>query len=399
MTTKTQEQEQEQLEYFPLSPSRIVALDCGYRFHQKYVLKNRRTDEEEQARTPVGTLIGKVGHRCNELYTLACKEQKITSDQALMEKAFEDAWDEQNYLPESQYTEVKKILMDFNENNLVDPEHLFGVEIKVSLNWLLETVGWKAFDIWIRGILDKVEVYPDGTAVVTDYKFFLPSESKLKNSWQTKIYPFLMKCLNPYLNTIILRYHGIKTNKKVEFTFAVSEIGEIEDSLRALSKRTAKRIANPETVWTARLGENCPYCIYDCPLLDLGIEPIKDVDKAVVVGQKLYAMKQEADRLQAELKGYLAATDEIIDIGAGEYFMKEQYIRRGLKADKIVKLALELGIDVNQVLKPDTDKIKKLPDDDIKKAILAGTKESMQKRFTFEAHTEEDKKDNREGGE
>ena len=175
--------DKETINYFPLSPSRINSLDCGYYFHQKYVLKNRLSEEQEEATKPLNIQMGSLGHKVMEIYNKSLLLAKLPSDMEIFDMAFEKAWEGYPYMPENMYPESKALLLNFAENNPIDPETLWGAEIKVAIDWELNKVYWESEDVWLRGLLDKVDI-ADSTALITDYKHFLPSESKLKNSYQ-----------------------------------------------------------------------------------------------------------------------------------------------------------------------------------------------------------------------
>jgi len=371
-------------EFFPISPTRCRALHCGHYFQQRY-LTEKKSDETEGGTRSLALLIGSHEHKVLEIYTKSLLEAKQSGDSEVFDLCFKAVWNEQDLLPEPLYEQVRTGLLSFVENNPIDPDTLWRAEEKMSLDWDLKVVPWESEEVFIRGILDKVDVVGGVKAVITDYKHFLPSESKLRHSYQTKIYPFLLACLPEahYLETFDVVYHSIQTNRKVRFSCTKTEALSYESQLRHLSKRVARKVANPDYVWKAFPGENCPYCSFVCPLMEHGVPIIRNLEDATTQATQLYAYEREVSRLRQTLGSYLGSTGEKTDIGAGVYIVNESTFFKGLRADRVIEICKEEGLEINKLLKINTDALKKIGSK-LKKRITEGGVETTVKRLKFE---------------
>ncbi len=376
------------IEHFPISPTRMKAYDCLNFFKQQYLVEKTDEEKEDNALTPLPLLEGKFGHRVIELYNKALLAQKLPSDSEIFNTIFAEVWSQNLYIPESRYEDIKEPLMNFAENHTIDVDYMWGAEVEVSLNWLLERVDWNAVDVWLRAKLDRVDIIPElATGIITDYKtgFYIPPESQLKKSLQTKIYTWILWVLNPYLEKFQMFYHFTRWNKKVgPIEMTVEDLKPVEQQIRSFTERLTNRINDPQAEWPALIGENCPICRYECPLIAKGIVPLKTIEQAISAGMQIQALKKKIGDILKDLTRYSKATDSKIDVGTGiyGYFLGETW--RGVKADKLVSYCLDKGIDLNLLLKIDTKKIKELEEGEIKDEIKKMFKVIPSTKFRFE---------------
>jgi len=401
------------IQRFPISPTRMKAMDCPYYFCQKYVER----EEDDDTSAPQYLLMGKLFHEVIEKYNKLLFKNRLNSDSELFEKIFMTVWDENKYIPESKYEEIKDVLTSFVETHVFDFERALaqcascggfsvsshdcadcggkdikGGEIELALDWNLLQTQWMAEDVWLRAKLDRVDIYPESSlCVITDYKtgYYIPSETELKHSLQSIIYPFAMKALNQSLERFKVVFHYIRWNKKKEIEFEGNNwFHAVETRLKNFTERITKKVIDPDTEWPPIVGENCAICQFECPLLERGIQPMKTLDQARDTGMQIQALDKKRKELLESLKVWTKATEEMVDIGIGVYGWHPSETLRGLKADRIAEFCLKKGIDLNQLLSVDLKRIKKLEEDDIKNEILSMAKITTSSKFQFKKSEE-----------
>lgn len=381
-----------QIEYFPISPTRIKALDCPNFFKQNYLIEKTEEEKGDNVLTPLNLLEGKFCHRVIEVYNKTLIEQKQTADFEIFTKVLNELWRENIYIPESRFIDIQEMLNIFIETHAIDLDYIWGAEIEIALNYNLEKVEWMAEDVWLRAKLDRADIIPEiATGIITDYKtgYYIPPEGQLKKSLQTKIYPWIMSILNPYLEKFQIQYHFIRWNKKIgPIEFTLEDLKSVEDQLKGFTKRLTMKINDISAEWPALVGENCPICRFDCPLTAKGFIPTKTIEQAVDIGMQIQALKKKITELTKDIKRYSQVTDSRIDIGIGEYGFLPSETWKGVKPNQLVDFCLQKGIDLNLFLKIDTDKIRALDDDEIKQEIKKMFKIIPGTKFKFEEKSE-----------
>lgn len=366
-----------------ISPSTINAAECPFYFRAYQDQKSLGITDHEGPETPLFFLVGRFAHRVVELYTKSLLRLKQHSDLKLFEDIFKAVWDINRYIPESMYDAIKDdILLPFIESYSVDPDITWGAEVDIALDWNLDRVEWDSPDAWLRCKLDRVDIYPDA-ALITDYKtsYHIPSDTELKASLQSQIYPFVLHKLNSYLPKYLIQYHYVRWNKKttpIESTPA--EFNRVEKRLRGFTERMTQKLEDARAEWPAIPCDLCRICSFECPLLTTTLRPLKTLTDAQEIGRAILRKKQEIDDLTETLKAF--AKDTPIEIEAGIYGYHPTETYRGFRAEKLVEFAAQRSLDVSLLLKPDTDKIKKI-DDAIRADVLAMAKVSIGTRFGF----------------
>lgn len=389
--------ETETVAYFPTSPSRMKAADCLHFFRQQYVLK--KDEPRESAATPINLLEGRFGHKVAEEYTKALIKKKLESDFDLFREMFDKVWETNRFIPESHYEGLKDFLHGFAEVHHIDPQYTWGAEINLALSWDLKKVDWKDPRVWLRMKLDQVDIKGE-VAIIKDYKtqFYVPSEGEQKKNLQTVIYPFGLSVINSFIKEFIMIFYYMRWNKIQVFKFTREEVEQVEPRIRSFSERMAKKIADPESEWPALRCETCAICHLECPLAELGLEPIRTAERAVEAAMQVEALEDKRKKLKEDLKSYCKPasiredTGKMVETNLGIYGFHPLTTIRGLKADAIAEFCQANGMDMNLFLKADTDKIKKLPDDNVKETIFGMGKESFSTRFSLEkkARTKDD---------
>jgi hypothetical protein len=425
------------MEPFAISYSRIVAFDCPHYFRMKYLVEEK---EANDATASLPLLVGKFCHEVIELYIkeLLKLEPKISSDMEIFQAKLVEVWNRNLYIPESMFDEIREMLISFAEVHTIDVNTTWDSEVAIALTWeledLIETVAQEMFQktpslllpadretafmqawrhdkrAWLRAKLDRVDIHPNGFADIWDYKtgFWIPPESKLKKSMQTKIYPFALHCLNKNIKYFRVFFYYTRWNKIVgPLEYTVEEILPVEQELRGFTMRVLDRInrvPREDLVdaskylenFPALISENCPICNFDCPLVFQGIEVIKDQQTASRVAMELDALKRAYAKKLGQLKAYAqgSTATAAIEIPTGEWGWKVSETWRGLDPEIIAAYCLENGIRMKGILAVDTTKIKDRPDDDEAKLAIRGMAKVVPgTKFTFTASVKEEEGD------
>lgn len=389
-----------------ISPSKIQQADCPYKFHKDYLTGDR---PEDGPTTPVNLLVGKFVHAVLDFYTKALMNTKSVSDFTLFEEIFDKAWEYNEWIPNSLHDEIKSDLTAYVETFVIDLQHTWRSEVEIALTWDgLRLVSFDDPGAWLRCKLDRVEIYPDERmAVIRDYKTarYIPSESKLKKNLQSIIYPFAMHKLNPYLEKFRMVFDYVRWNKQVPLTYVLSnpqegeillEPDKIEKQLRGFTTRLQAKIDNPESMWPAIRGELCAICNHDCPLVEAGLEPCRSIERAQEIAMQIEALSDKQKELRGMLQDYIKGTDQRVEVHNGHYaYMPSISVK--YKVSDVVAYCMEHGMDLNKLLKFDSDKFNKLEEDEHKAAIRSiGKPSKPSSRFRFIKDTQQED-DNEEG--
>jgi hypothetical protein len=117
--------------------------------------------------------------------------------------------------------------------------------------------------------------------------------------------------------------------------------------------------------------------------MEHGVPIIRNLEDATTQATQLYAYEREVSRLRQTLGSYLGSTGEKTDIGAGVYIVNESTFFKGLRADRVIEICKEEGLEINKLLKINTDALKKIGSK-LKKRITEGGVETTVKRLKFE---------------
>jgi len=363
-----------------ISPSKIQNAECPFKFYQDYLSGLQDVIRSEGPETPVNLLVGRFVHQVLDFYTKKLLALKMKADEELLAQIFDKAWQFNEYIPNSLHDELKDFMMEFGATYTVDLQYTWASEKEIALSWDMRTVEWKSDDAWLRCKLDRIDIFPEEkTAVITDYKTarYIPIISKLRKSLQTLIYPFVMHRLNPYLTRIEMVFHFVRWNKKVTIVFVLEsptgdeillEPDKIEKQLKEFTERMMAKIEQ-STEWPAIRGESCGICQHECPLVALGLEPIRTLERATEVAMQLEALSSKRKTLRAMLQDFVKGTDSKVQVHNGYYAYGLVSSLRGMKASAIAQYCLEKGINLDAVLSFDPKKLSKIDDEEIVSGI------------------------------
>jgi len=111
------------------------------------------------------------------------------------------------------------------------------------------------------------------------------------------------------------------------------------------------------------------------------VDIIRDVDHASQIAQEIEALEKKKKELQENLKTYTKISNEQIETYDGIYGWKPSETYRGIKSTEIIKLAEHRGLCVDDLLKPDIEKIKKF-EEPMRSEFLSLGKLSVSSRWS-----------------
>ena len=259
----------------------------------------------------LGTLL----HRCLELSTQALVAKghhgSVIKQAALYYDNLNAAFAEQPGCGAETLIDAQEILKPWLQSETVFAEHIRGLEWPFEL--VLEDAGG---DIQIRGYIDRLEISPDGSVTIIDYKSsrLLFTKDELRRSLQASIYELAVRD-SPALGIdaevpvtaefVMLRHPGVRqrTHRSLEqlhlaFTTVVGLVRKIEGA------RTFK----------PQLNKYCGYCDarYRCPLWRSLVENSMPV--TAVNPMDLQAIAEEYERLNNAAKVLYARKEEMGDL-------------------------------------------------------------------------------------
>ena len=355
-----------------ISHSKKEAYRCPFFFYHRYI---KKTPFVKNPNLYEGSFL----HDVACVYTVKLFENKLTSDSELLNLVFKELWKSQDDLPQDFYDSLYKVAMAFGERLILDLDTFYAAEYGIAFDENLQCIkfprlgDYEAEDkwcqkkaLWVHQRLDRINI-EGSEAVITDYKSAraIKSASELKSKGQLKQYAwaFMTHPEGQYIEkvTAIVDYMRFE-NAKVYLEYTRDDVSTVETELRTFTEKLQQRI-EADGPWTAlQNDETCEMCTYQCPLNDPSLEipkVIQDDETAFRLAQKAQAMKRDAKAIDDKLSVYTRQRPPL-DLDIGEYAHRPSVTLRGLKADAVAGICMELGIDMNQFLKVYADPIKTL---------------------------------------
>lgn len=374
-----------------LRQSLIKAFDCTHYFKENYL--NPTPPPNNSTILYSGTLY----HRIMERYNDYLQAHRADSDYEQLMTICDEVWAENTLLPFSEYEAFRKVLITFGERYIIDAEKIWSSEITITLDKDGNRVKEDAPEGFVSGTLDMVEVDKDtGIATIWDYKsgYYIPSDNELADDPQSKIYPYLLFCLNTGITEVHMKYLYMRWNLVKTLEFNPSMIETTREWLNRTAKHIDKRIESGE--FPAIRSRNCGICNLECPLIatfpwkEDNIDIINTRETAQHAINKIEALEQEKDRLLGLVKGYTKSSDEIVYSNTGSYGYQPVETVKGLKPSTVIPVCAKHNIPFDSLLKVDTAKAKILNNPEAKEEIFKGTTKSVSSRFSFTPFKEDD---------
>jgi putative RecB family exonuclease len=205
------------------------------------------------------TIVGRVCHDAIGRYNNHCIKNKLTSD---FEKWKEFAWQaiEKSNLPPELNQEIFMLMEQYAQTHEVDLDSVVGAEEKMALNKKGDLVDWLAPDVWMRVILDYLQI-SGNVAKITDYKTTWAMKS---DPFQLMIYAWAVKKVYPHVTDFQIEIDYIRHEFQATEYFEEDDMADIERAI--LAKTNA--IEN-EVKFEPSVGIACSYCPvwYACPAM------------------------------------------------------------------------------------------------------------------------------------
>jgi len=240
----------------PVSYSRANSFEeCPARFKAEHI-------DKIKAPEPLYFTVGRFMHDVMDAYVKKLIWMKVQSDFALAAEIFEAAWSKRGNIPEALYPDLYDMLCKGREMVVLeDPAQVVGSEIDLALTdgWTKTT--WLAKDVFLRMKIDRLDVRPDWTVVVVDYKTGHSIEDA-QGSMQLKLYGLGVKTLVPNAGKIEARLLYLRNRAVSVCEVADADIEEARRWILAVSERI--EAARRQDAWPATPGRACA----NCPLFD-----------------------------------------------------------------------------------------------------------------------------------
>ncbi len=242
----------------PLSYSRMKMFITCPKQYEFRLMNKPQTD------LPIYMAMGKYAHKFFEAYAQQCKvnntRQMLDSVDSIAEKAYalsvaESIRDGEPLLLPNEWLDVlEKQCRPWAERTALPVEAIVSLELRWAADMNGEPVAFDATDAWLRGICDRVEVYPETrTCRVVDYKTGWAGHG---DEMQADIYAWAMLADISYEIVEIVFEHTAIGKEEVR-TYTRHDMERVDTAIRSL----AQAIHETET-FTPLPGTACLTCPY-----------------------------------------------------------------------------------------------------------------------------------------
>jgi hypothetical protein len=281
---------------FPLSHSRIETFACPYRGQQIY-LKGRKEPES------IPALRGQIAHAIAAAYIRHCVAQGVETDLAALPEIFAREW-LASKIPADEMDGLKEVIIKLAECISVNPYTQVELQIAITADWKPTSWFGKADTVFLRGILDRLDV-ADDVGVITDWYFgWGPAVAKRA---QVRIYAALGNILYPEVERWHCRVFSPQHRTEAEEIISREEIPRIRKDIEMEAQRVMRLVEGKK--FPAAPGDHCGFCGFkaECPAKEWAIEHLGDQASAEQAAAKLIVLEQETARIKGLLKTYTAA--------------------------------------------------------------------------------------------
>lgn len=279
----------------PLSQSRYQDMGCSLMYHSIHVRKMRIESEASRRGSDVHAVVARYMDHLN-----------ITRQKTDYKKLQE--------LSEDSGEEAREILGTFLETWFCDPEKIYDTELYIALDEDFNVIEFhgqanredpRPEGAAYEATLDLVIMDTDVDATIDDWKTF--HQIVDAESFQSKLYPLMLFCLNPKLKTVTFILNFVRYG---DATRSVSYTREDVPKLKKIAERERRRQVDLETKSVGQLkatpGSHCIWCpilMTECPMKQ--INPFSNLTPEERVGFAIW-MKSANKENNAHLK-YFAA--------------------------------------------------------------------------------------------
>lgn len=156
----------------------------------------------------------------------------------------------------------RKLIREYYHKN----KHEFGVGEIVATELNFKVPVGKNNGIVLNGYIDRIDRMPDGRLRICDYKTGKEnSQEEVDENYQLTLYAFaIRKLYNEVEGSLYL--HFIKSGNKVMTTRKKEDFSKLLERVKFVKEGIENERFEPT------IGEQCRYCLYDCPLNGNGLK-------------------------------------------------------------------------------------------------------------------------------
>lgn len=162
----------------------------------------------------------------------------------------------------------RKLLREYYHKN----KHEFGVGeiVATELNFKIPIDNNK---IVLNGYIDRIDRMPDGRLRICDYKTGKEkTQEEVNDDYQLTLYAFAVrKMFEEAEGSLYL--HFIKSGNKVMSTRSKEDFDKLRERVKFVKRGLAEEKFEP------KIGGQCRYCLYNCPLNGNGLKKEEDEPK------------------------------------------------------------------------------------------------------------------------
>ncbi len=242
-----------QKEELKLSVSRVGVFDhCKAQYKFNYILKLPQKEEADFL------ILGKCAHRSLELFHLALLASDLRPYHIIMKECFTAARKEfplTTIMKNECFGFLSQYLQIISNKNHVLAGQVLAAErpfdIKIS------------DDVWLRGVIDRVQVDTDGILHIIDYKTTKNKAYLKDDPFQLLVYAYILSLDDPALSKIRASYCLLRHNYElITKEFSKDEIMTVPEMFKDYAKQIRE-----ETEFPANPTFLCNYCSFvdHCP--------------------------------------------------------------------------------------------------------------------------------------
>lgn len=366
---------------FHLSVSRTKRFEeCALAFYLQYV--NRPEGAERQFAEPAE--FGTVAHAALErVYRWVIDEEYAGPfPEALLLESFRIAWVDSGLADVDLYTEGREMLRQYAQwAGSVDHMRVLAVEREFNLLVgpgvcrlvdVAEKEHWSSVEdhFVVNGYLDRVDRVDSKTIEIIDYKSnrMMFSKEEIAADLQVGVYALVAPLLYPWAEEVELSFHMLRHGPFVQRTSrSKRELEAVHDYLIAMGTRSERGPYPP------RLNKNCGTCDWreelpssgwaGCPTYKEALAKVPSLVK--VTKENMEALAEERERV-ANIAKAAYSRKETLDavlrdaVGdrdslplAGHVYRLLQYFNYEYRAEDLLPLFEELGVDLTPALVAD----------------------------------------------
>lgn len=314
-----------------LSVSRLKLYEqCPRQFFHKYVDREHKDDIDVYEKGEPAEF-GTVLHAALELIYqwIVAEEYSGRFPEGQLIVFYREVWQASKLVGTGLYKEGLDLLRAFaRDTPLVDHMNILAVEQEFNI----DIDGFN-----MNGFIDRVDKLDDETIEIVDYKSarLMFTKSDLDTDLQMSVYGKAARVLYPWAKYARFTFRMLRHGLDQRTTRTAKTIDDAAGYVVALGKRT-----ETDTVWEAKLNENCAYCDFRrrCEKYKLAVAGQLEITRAessdglaeiarereivAIVAKTAYGRRDELDKI---LKAALAESDrDFLDAGDRRYQFIDQ---------------------------------------------------------------------------